>query len=89
MEEAYLDNEDVNGVLGVVRGGIGSLEDASLIGSSGRHGDSRLEPLYGLGSETQSLNEGKQASEEGQRARGSSNYEMNLMRGRKRKSGAE
>ena len=40
--KAYLDDEHVDGVLGVVRGGIVSLEDASLTGCSDRHGDSRL-----------------------------------------------
>ena len=40
--EIYLDYEDENGVLGVVSGGIRTLEDASLIGCSDRHGDSRL-----------------------------------------------
>lgn len=40
--EAYLDNKDIDGVLGVVSGGIGSLEDASLARGSDDHGDSRL-----------------------------------------------
>ena len=40
--KGYLDDEDVDRVLGVVSGGIGSLEDASLTGSSDGHGDSRL-----------------------------------------------
>lgn len=40
--ETYLDDEDVNGVLRVVSGGIGSLEDASLAGGSDDHGDRRL-----------------------------------------------
>ena len=40
--EANLDDEDEDGVLGVVSGGIGSLKDAALIGCSDCHGDSRL-----------------------------------------------
>lgn len=43
--EAYLDDEDVNGVLGVVSGGIRSLEDTSLTGCSDHHDDSRLRQL--------------------------------------------
>lgn len=36
-EKVYLDYEDENGVLGIVSGWIGTLEDASLIGCSDRH----------------------------------------------------
>lgn len=50
---ACLDDEDVNGVLGVVNGGIGTLEDASLTGCSDHHGESRLRKRYVLGSEMQ------------------------------------
>lgn len=42
IREAYLDNKDIDRVLGVVSGGIGSLEDASLARGSDHHGDSRL-----------------------------------------------
>ena len=38
--EAYLNDEDENGVLGVVGGGIGALEDTSLTRCSDGHGDS-------------------------------------------------
>ena len=38
--DRYLDDEDEYGILGVVGRGIGTLEDASLIGSSDRHSDS-------------------------------------------------
>ena len=41
-EEAYLDDEGEDWILGVVSGGIRTLEDASLIGRSDCHGDSRL-----------------------------------------------
>ena len=41
--ELYLDDEDENGVLGVVDGGVGTLEDSSLIGSSDSHGDGGLD----------------------------------------------
>ena len=40
--EAYLNDEDEDGVLWVISGGVGSLKDASLIGCSDHHGDSRL-----------------------------------------------
>ena len=42
MEGAYLDDEDEDGVLGVVSGWVGSLEDASLIGCPDGHGDKRI-----------------------------------------------
>lgn len=38
--DVYLDDEDENGVLGIIGGGIGSLEDASLTRCSDGHGDS-------------------------------------------------
>lgn len=53
MRRAYLDDEDVNRVLRVVNGGIGTLEDAPLTGCSGYHGESRLRKRYVLGSEMQ------------------------------------
>lgn len=40
--KAYLDDEDEDGVLGVVGGGVGPLKDAALVGCSDRHGDSRF-----------------------------------------------
>ena len=40
--EAHLDDEDEDGILGVINGGVGSLEDAALIGGSNNHGDSEL-----------------------------------------------
>ena len=40
--EAHLDDEDENGILGVINGGVGSLEDAALIGGSDSHRDSEL-----------------------------------------------
>ena len=40
--EAHLDDEDEDGILGVIDGGVGSLEDAALIRGSDRHGDSEL-----------------------------------------------
>lgn len=42
IRETYLDDEDEDRVLGVVGGGIGTLEDASLTRCSDGHGDSRL-----------------------------------------------
>ena len=39
MGERYLDDEDEYGVLGVVGRGVGTLEDAALVGSSVGHGD--------------------------------------------------
>ena len=42
LGEAYLDDEDVDRVLGVVGGGVRSLEDASLTRCSDGHGDSKL-----------------------------------------------
>ena len=40
--EAHLDDEDKNGILGVINGGVGSLKDAALIRGSDGHGDSEL-----------------------------------------------
>ncbi len=40
---AYLDDEDDDGILGIILGWVCSLEDTSLIGCSDHHGDSRLE----------------------------------------------
>lgn len=63
--EAYLDNEDEDGVLGVVSSGIGSLEDASLAGCSDHHGDSKPGKWYY--SRTVRWNARNKAREEGQR----------------------
>ena len=40
--EAHLDDEDEDGILGVISGGVGSLKDAALIGGSDSHCDSEL-----------------------------------------------
>ena len=40
--DAYLDDEDEDGVLGIISRGIGTLEDTSLTRCSVHHGDSRV-----------------------------------------------
>ena len=46
LGDAYLDNEDEDGVLRIICRGIGTLEDASLAGCSDRHGDGRVGQVY-------------------------------------------
>ena len=40
--QAHLDDEDQNRILGVINGGVGSLEDAALVWGSDSHGESKL-----------------------------------------------
>ena len=49
--DAYLDNEDEDGVLRIISRGIGTLKDASLTGCSDHHGDSRVGQVYQLDNE--------------------------------------
>ena len=55
--EAHLDDEDEDGILGVIDGGVGSLEDAALIRGGHRLGVSFVRWLCclptGGGSETE------------------------------------
>ena len=44
--DAYLNNEDEDGVLRIISRGIGTLEDTSLTGCSDHHGDSRVRQVY-------------------------------------------
>ena len=44
--DAYLNNEDEDGVLRIISRGIGTLEDTSLTGCSDHHGDSRFRQVY-------------------------------------------
>ena len=63
---AHLDDEDEDGILGVINGGVGSLEDAALIGGSDNHGDSEL--LFvgagGVGQRATGWDEDKEGREE-------------------------
>ena len=43
--DAYLDDEDEDGVLRIICRGIGTLEDSSLAGCSDHHGDSRVDQV--------------------------------------------
>ena len=40
--DAYLDDEDEDGVLRIISRGVGTLEDTSLTSRSVHHGDSRV-----------------------------------------------